>query len=82
MLRPAALLLAVVFASPALYAGLVTGALDLDAALVRFLVAVPVCAVALAVLRELIGTFAAPEGEIVETPARRRTDVGSGTTSS
>ncbi len=74
MLRPWVLLAAALVSSPALYGGLVTGSLDADQALLRFLIAVPVCAMAFAVLRGLVGSAAPPEGEILGAPRRRAQD--------
>jgi hypothetical protein len=74
VLRPLVLVLAALVAAPSLWDALVRGTAPVDAALVRFLVAVPVCALACAGWRALVGAFAAPEGEVVDPPRRRRED--------
>lgn len=51
LIRPSALLLALVMTSPALYRTFVTEDLDLTSALIRFVIAVPIAAVMLAGLR-------------------------------
>ena len=53
MARFSTLFLALVIASPALYAGFVTHQLDQKTALLRLLIAVPVAAIMLAVLRAI-----------------------------
>jgi hypothetical protein len=51
LIRPSTLLLAALMASPALYQAFVTQTLDVEDALIRFLIAVPVAMVMLAGLR-------------------------------
>lgn len=69
LIRPAALLLGGVMAAPALYRGFVTEELDITSALGRFLVAVVVAGVMLAVLRFVTAGYGRPV-----TPARRVSD--------
>ncbi|MEV0135028.1 hypothetical protein AB0H83_42075 [Dactylosporangium sp. NPDC050688] len=61
MARFPTLLLALLIASPALYASLVTHRLDLQTGLLRLLIAVPVAAVMLAVFRVVTRNYGKPE---------------------
>jgi hypothetical protein len=51
LIRPSSLLLGTVLAAPALWHGFVTGQLDVTTALIRFVLAVLVAGVLLAILR-------------------------------
>ncbi|MDP9398297.1 MAG: hypothetical protein M3P96_10985 [Actinomycetota bacterium] len=66
VLRLEVLAVAALVSAPALWAALVGHTLPLDIALLRFLVAVPVCAVGYALLRALFRGYAD------EPPPRRR----------
>ncbi|WP_433051005.1 hypothetical protein [Dactylosporangium sp. CS-033363] len=57
MARFSTLFLALLIASPALYAGFVTHALSMQTALLRLLIAVPVAAVMLALFRMITGGY-------------------------
>jgi hypothetical protein len=71
LVRPSSLLLGTVLAAPALWHGFVTEQLDVTTALTRFVVAVLVASVMLAILRFVTAGY----GRAVETvPARRATD--------
>jgi len=72
LIRPAALLLALVMASPALYQAFVTETMSVQAALTRFLLAVPVAALMLAALRFVVKGYGTPEPARI--PLRRRSD--------
>jgi hypothetical protein len=77
-LRLDVLLGAALLASPALYAGLVTGTLPVDVALLRFLVALAACAIGVGLIRSLFASYAAGGSSHAEptgpSPGRRRTD--------
>ncbi|MFI5911182.1 hypothetical protein [Dactylosporangium sp. NPDC051541] len=75
MARYSTLLLALLIASPALYAGFVTHALDVKTALLRLLIAVPVAAVMLAVFRMITRGY----GHKPDEP-RKRPDTPEGAT--
>jgi membrane protein implicated in regulation of membrane protease activity len=51
MLRPSVLGLAILLSSPALWSAFAAGSMEITAALIRFLIAVPVAALMLALLR-------------------------------
>ena len=72
LIRPAALLLALVMASPALYRAFVTENDVRADALARFLLAVPVAALMLAALRFVVTGYGTPEPARI--PLRRRSD--------
>jgi hypothetical protein len=76
--RTSTLLLAALIASPALWQALVTQQLDLTTALTRFLIAVPVSAVMLAMVRGLAAGYrrVVSERKPAGEPAgrRRKTD--------
>lgn len=55
LIRPSTLLVAGLMASPALYQAFVTQTLDVEVALLRFLIAVPVAMLMLAGLRMITG---------------------------
>ncbi len=74
MLRPFVLLAAAVLASPALYDAFVDGTLPVDQALVRYLIAVVVCAVGAGLLNWLVTGLGGAEGDVVGGPRRRRED--------
>jgi hypothetical protein len=57
LIRPSALGLAALMAAPALYQGFVAQTLDVQMALARFLIAVPVAALMLAGLRFLTASY-------------------------
>jgi len=67
LVRPSALLLGAVLSAPALWHGFVTGQLDLTTALIRFVVAVLVAGVMLAILRFVTAGYG-------RAPQRRATD--------
>jgi hypothetical protein len=71
LIRPAALLLATVMASPALYHGFVSGEISVQSALVRFLIAVPAAALMLAALRFVTSGYGRRQPRL---PLRRRSD--------
>jgi hypothetical protein len=79
--RASTLLLAALIASPALWQALVTQQLDLTTALTRFLIAVPVSAVMLAMLRGLAAGYrrVVPGRKPTDqtAPSRRKADAGS-----
>lgn len=58
MLRPSVLGLAVLLSLPALWAAFAAGSLDITTALIRFLIAVPVAALMLALLRKVTAGYA------------------------
>jgi hypothetical protein len=58
MLRPATLGLAVVLSTPALWSAFAAGSMGITTALVRFLIAVPVAALMLALLRMVTAGYA------------------------
>ncbi len=58
MLRPSVLGLAVLLSTPALWAAFVAGSMGITAALIRFLIAVPVAALMLALLRMVTAGYA------------------------
>ncbi len=58
MLRPSVLGLAVLLSLPALWAAFAAGSLDITTALTRFLIAVPVAALMLALLRKVTAGYA------------------------
>lgn len=70
LLRLEVLAVAALVSAPALWAAFVGHTMPLDVALLRFLVAVPVCAVGYGLLRALLRGYAETPG-----PRRRRTDV-------
>jgi hypothetical protein len=77
--RPGTLALALLLAGPALWQAFVADQMDASTALLRFLIAVPVSAVMLAVLRGLTGDYRRQrkaDKPIVDglVPARARTD--------
>lgn len=80
MPRPLTLVLAALVSAPALWSAFVVGTMSVQTALIRFLVAVPVCALLLAGFRAVLGAYAGeePHGRSrmsrPERPARRRTD--------
>ena len=51
MLRPSVLLLAILLSTPALWSAFAAGSMGITTALIRFLIAVPVAALMLALLR-------------------------------
>ena len=57
MLRPAVLGLAVLLSTPALWAAFAAGSMDITAALIRFLIAVPVAALMLTLLRTVTASY-------------------------
>jgi hypothetical protein len=61
MARFSTLFLALLIASPALYATFVTHTLDLETGLLRLLIAVPVAAVMLAVFRMVTRNYGKPD---------------------
>lgn len=65
LIRPSALLFALVMTAPALYRALVTGELDVTSALIRFVIAVPIAALMLAGLRMVTASY----GERSKGPA-------------
>jgi hypothetical protein len=72
LVRPSSLLLGSILAGPALWQGFVTGRLGVTDALVRFVVAVLVAGVMLAILRFVTAGY----GRSAEAlPARRATDM-------
>lgn len=60
MIRPAVLVLATLMAGPAIWSALVTQTLDVQSALLRFLIAVPIAAVMLALLRIIVESYRRP----------------------
>ena len=70
ILRLEVLAIAALVSAPALWAALVSQTLPLDVALMRFLIAVPVCAVGYALLSALFSGYAQ-----VPPPRRRRSDL-------
>lgn len=83
MIRPVVLLLAAVMAAPAIWQAAVDGQLDLNSALTRFLIAVPVAIVMVAGLRLLTADYrrkvanevVPDEPKLAESAARRMKDV-------
>jgi membrane protein implicated in regulation of membrane protease activity len=57
MLRPAVLGLAVVLSAPALWAAFAAGSMGVTTALIRFLIAVPVAALMLALLQMVTASY-------------------------
>ncbi|MEV1289855.1 hypothetical protein [Micromonospora sp. NPDC049679] len=57
LIRPAALGLAALMTAPALYRAFVTQTLDVQSALARFLIAVPIAALMLAALRTITESY-------------------------
>lgn len=72
VLRPGALLGAFLIASPTVYAAFVTGTATPDAAIIRFLIAVIPCGIALGILDGLIDAYTSGVGRKVEAPSDRR----------
>jgi hypothetical protein len=72
LIRPSALLLALLLTAPALYRAFVTEELPVDSALLRFLIAVPAAALALAVLRFITANYG--DRQPARIPLRRRAD--------
>lgn len=72
LIRPSALLLAVLMASPALYRAFVTEQLSYESALGRFLLAVPAAALMLAALRFITNGYGNPKPR--QLPLRRHSD--------
>jgi hypothetical protein len=78
--RPSTVAVAVLIDSPALYDAFVQHTLDQSAALVRFLIAVPVSAAMLAVLRAITAPYRRPGrtiravAERLDAPDRRSAD--------
>ena len=64
VLRPGALLGAFLIASPTIYAAFVTGTASVDAAIVRFLIAVVPCGIALGLLDGLALAQSLTEGAV------------------
>lgn len=62
MFRPSVLLLALTLTSPALWSALVTGSMSVTTALIRFLIAVPVAAGMLVLLRMVTESYHRPAG--------------------
>ncbi|MDQ1743540.1 MAG: hypothetical protein QOE23_1879 [Pseudonocardiales bacterium] len=58
MLRPSVLGLAVLLSTPALWAAFVAGSMGITTALIRFLIAVPVAALMLTLLRMVTAGYA------------------------
>jgi hypothetical protein len=58
MLRIEVLLAALLVSSPTLYEALVTGDTSVDTALIRFLLAIPVCGIGLLMVRKLFDAYA------------------------
>jgi hypothetical protein len=73
LVRPSSLLLGSVLAAPALWHGLVTGQLDITSALLRFVLAVLVAGLLLAILRFVTAGYGRGEA-----PQRRATDQADG----
>jgi len=69
MARFPTLLLALLIASPALYAGFVTHQLDMKTALLRLLIAVPVAAIMLGVFRMITRGYGQKPEEPEKPPA-------------
>jgi len=69
LVRPSSLLLGAVLAAPALWHGFVTGQLDITTALIRFVLAVFVAGLLLAILRFVTAGYGRGE-----PPQRRTTD--------
>ncbi len=57
MFRPSVLLLAIVLSAPAMWSGFVSQTMGATEALVRFLIAIPVAAVMLALLRAVTAGY-------------------------
>jgi len=74
MARFSTLFLALLIASPALYAGFVTHQLNVQTALLRLLIAVPVAAVMLALFRMITGGYGKPAEQPKKTPGNGETD--------
>jgi hypothetical protein len=84
MVRFETLLAALLITAPVLWDAFTTGNTSVDTALLRFLIAVPVCALALALLRRVFQAYAGPSQAVVaaeqaldetrEILARRRDD--------
>ena len=58
MLRPSVLGLALLLSAPALWAAFAAGSLDMTTALIRFLIAMPVAALMVALLRRVTASYA------------------------
>jgi len=70
MARYSTLFVALLIASPALYAGFVTHQLDTKTALIRLLIAVPVAAAMLGVFRMITQGYGQPPDERTTPPAQ------------
>jgi membrane protein implicated in regulation of membrane protease activity len=57
MLRPSVLALAVLLSTPALWSAFVAGSMGITSALIRFLIAVPVAALMLALLQLVTASY-------------------------
>ncbi|GGJ82249.1 hypothetical protein GCM10010123_09950 [Pilimelia anulata] len=73
MIRPATLIIALAISAPAFYRVLVTGDLTIEDALIRFLIAVPIAIVMLAILRFITAGYGR---RATEHPLRRRGEEG------
>lgn len=62
MFKPSVLLLALTLTSPALWSAFVTGSMSVTTALIRFLIAVPVAAGMLVLLRMVTDSYHRPVG--------------------
>lgn len=81
VLRPGALIGAFLIASPTLWSAVVNGGTSIDASILRFLIAIVPCGVALALLDGLLDAYVSGVGRGTAaggsdaTKGRRRTDV-------
>lgn len=72
VLRPGALLGAFLVASPTIYSAFVSGTATADAAIIRFLIAVIPCGIALGILDGLLDAYTSGVGRKAESPSDRR----------
>lgn len=82
ILRPWGVIAALLVTSPALYAAFVTATMPTDVALTRFLIAVPVCSIAISAVVSVMDAYAAGFGvkasqrDKRDGPERRSVDRG------
>lgn len=72
--RPWGVIAALLVTSPALYAAFIASTMPTDVALMRFLIAVPVCSVAISAVVAVMDSYAAGLGVKPQREERRSSD--------